>query len=79
MYPVATEKAIRSIEAENVITFIVDRRASKRDIKEEFEKKFKAKVSQIRTLITTEGKKKAFIKLSKETPAIDVATQLGLM
>lgn len=78
-YPVATEKAIRSIEADNTVTFIVDKRATKNMIKKEFETKFKVKPIDIRTLITTDGTKKALIRLRKENPAIDIATQLGLM
>jgi len=78
-YPVATEKAIRSIESDNTVTFIVDRRATKNAIKKEFETKFKVKIHDIRTLITTDGTKKALIRLGKETPAIDIATQLGMM
>jgi len=78
-YPVATEKAIRAIESENTITFIVDMKATKKMIAKEIEKKFKAKVLNVRTLITTEGKKKAYVRLNKESPAIDVATQLGMI
>ena len=43
------------------------------------EKMFKVKVQQVNTLIMPNGKKKAYIKLFPETPALDVATQLGLM
>jgi large subunit ribosomal protein L23Ae len=78
-YPLATEKAIRAIEAENMITFIVDRRACKIAVKKEFQDKFKVKVAKIRMVIDTAGKKKAFICLKKEHNALDVATQLGLM
>ena len=79
LYPLATEKAIRLIESDNVITFIVNNKATKNGVQKEFEEKFKAKPQAIRIVHTTEGKKKAYIKLPKEQPAIDVATQLGLM
>jgi large subunit ribosomal protein L23 len=78
-HPLATEKAIRAIEADNTVTFIVDRRASKRTIKREFESKFRAKIDTIKTVIATDGTKKAFIRLKKDSPAIDIATQLGMM
>ena len=78
-YPVATEKAIRAIEADNAITFIVDRRASKITIRKEFETRFKTKVLEINTMINRKGQKKAFIRLNKASPAIDIATQLGMM
>jgi len=77
-YPLSTEKAIRLIETENKLTFIVDKKAKKPEIKKAIEELFKVKVTKVNTLIY-KGKKKAYIKLSPETPAIDVATQLGLM
>ncbi|MDD5182055.1 MAG: 50S ribosomal protein L23 [Candidatus Nanoarchaeia archaeon] len=79
LYPLATEKAIRLIESDNVITFIVNEKSTKTGVQKEFEEKFKSKVQAIRMVRTTKGTKKAYIKLSKEQPAIDVATQLGLM
>ncbi|AJF62535.1 MAG: 50S ribosomal protein L23P [archaeon GW2011_AR20] len=78
-YPISTEKAVRLMELDNKLTFIVERKATKNDIKKEIEKMFNVKVTKVNTLITSLGMKKAYIKLSKETPAIDIATRLGLM
>ena len=78
-YPLSTEKSFKLMESENKIIFIVDRKAGKQDIKKAFELLFKVKVLNINTLIDLEGKKKAYIKISDETPAIDIATQLGMM
>ena len=78
-YPISTEKAVRLMESDNKLTFMVERKATKEDIKKEIEKLFNVKVTKISTLITALGTKKAYVKLSKETPAIDVATKLGLM
>ena len=78
-YPLATEKSIRLMEAENKLIFIVDRKATKIDIKKEIESFFKVKVLKVNTLIDTEGEKRAYVKLSPETPAIDIATDLGLI
>jgi len=79
LYPLATEKAIRLIESDNVITFIVADKATKNGVQKEFQEKFKAKAQAIRIVRTTGGTKKAYIKLPRSQPAIDVATQLGLM
>jgi ribosomal protein L23 len=76
--PVRTEKAIRLIELENTITFSVDRRTNKKEIKKEMEKEFNVKVKSINTQIKT-NIKIAYIRLKEETPAIDVATKLGLI
>lgn len=78
-YPVATEKAIRMIESDNVISFVVGQNATKGKIKDEIEKRFKVKVDKVRVMISPKGVKKAYVKLKKEFRAIDVATQLGLM
>ena len=76
--PLTTEKAIRQIELENKIAFIVNRKATKEEIKRELEQTFKAKVIDVNTQIRN-NKKIAFIKLKEDTPAIDIATKLGLM
>lgn len=78
-HPRATEKAIRLIDLENKLVFVVDRDATKAGIKEEMERVFKVKVEKVNTLIGPDGKKRAYIKLSPETPAIDLATKLGLL
>ena len=78
-YPLATEKSIRLMESENKLVFVVDRKANKKEIKEAIEKMFKVKINKVNTLVDPEGKKRAYIKFSDETPAIDIATQLGLM
>jgi len=79
LYPYVTEKAVSMIEKENKIVFVVDRHASKKQIKEAFEKLFEVKVEKVNTLITPDGKKKAFIKLKPEYKAADVAVKLGIV
>ena len=78
-YPLSTEKSIRLMESENKLVFVVDLKAKKPEIKEAIEKTFKIKVDKVTTLITPKGKKRAYVRLSPETPALDVATDLGLM
>ena len=77
--PLSTEKAIRLMESENKLLFAVDKKATKKDVKEAIEKMFKVKVDKVNTLTGPDGRKKAYVKFSAETPAIDIATQLGLM
>lgn len=76
--PIATEKAIMKVEAENTITFLVGQKTTKEEIKKEIEDLFKVKVNKIRTHIKN-NKKIAYIKLNKKDLAIDLATKLGLM
>ena len=76
--PVTTEKAIRLVEAENVLVFETGRQRKKEEIKEEIEKTFSVKVENINTLVR-KNKKVAYVKLDKKNPAIDVATKIGMM
>jgi len=78
-YPLVTERTVNMIDRENKIVFIVARKANKKQIKEAFEKLFEVKVEKVRTLITPEGEKKAFIKLAKGYNARDVAAKLGII
>ena len=78
-YPLATEKSIRLMESENKLVFVVNKKATKPDIKKAVEELFKAKVIAVNTLNSVTGEKRAYVTLSKETPAIDIATNLGIM
>lgn len=78
-YPLSTEKSIRMMESENKLAFVVDEHATKKEIKDDVEKRFTVKVVAVNTFTDMKGRKKAYVRLSDETPAIDVATKLGLM
>lgn len=78
MKPVVTEKAVMMIERENVLTFVTDMSDSKESIKKYLEETLDVKIEKTRTLIRN-NKKYAYVKLNKDTLAIDVATKLGLM
>ena len=77
-YPLSTEKNIRLMEAENKLVFAVDRKATKAQIRKALEEQFKVKVIGVNTHIV-KGEKRAYVKLSLQTPAIDLATQFGMM
>ncbi len=74
-----TEKSMMVVEKENKIVFIVERSATKKDIKEAVEKEFNVKVESVKTLIDQKGRKKAIVKLKKEYPAVEIATRLGMI
>jgi len=76
--PLTTEKAIRLIEMDNTILFLVDSRDNKTKTKENMEKMFKVKVESV-NIVNRGTKKIAYIKLNKNNPAIDVATKLGMI
>jgi large subunit ribosomal protein L23 len=77
-YPVTTESAVRLIESENKLAFIVDLRANKDGIQRAVEKLYQVKVDNVGTLIIR-NQKKAFVKLKPEFKASDVAIKLGIL
>ncbi len=76
---VSSEKAITCMEKYNTLTFVVDIKATKPDIKRAVEELFGVKVDEVRTLVTPRGEKKAYVRLAKEYKASDVATKLGII
>ncbi|MEB3788101.1 MAG: 50S ribosomal protein L23 [Desulfurococcales archaeon] len=74
-----TEKTVMLVENQNTITLIVRRDASKADIKRAVEEIFNVKVDKVRTLITPQGEKKAYVKLAPEYDASELATRLGMV
>ncbi|BCS90814.1 MAG: 50S ribosomal protein L23 [Candidatus Micrarchaeota archaeon] len=78
LYPLNTEKAISLIDKANTITFIVADAATKKQVKEEFERLFKVKVKSVNISNTFLEGKKAYIKLEKDYKASDIAVKLKL-
>ena len=76
--PIVTEKAVMMIESQNVLTFQTEKENSKEEIKKEIESLFGIKIQSIRVFIRG-NKKYAYVKLKSESPAIDVATKLGII
>ncbi|MAF35575.1 50S ribosomal protein L23 [archaeon] len=77
-HPVSTEKALRLMDEQNKIVFMVNRAATKRDIKKAIEQVFKVKVKKVNTHITAQADKKAYVTLDPSTPADDIVMKMGL-
>lgn len=77
-YPIITESAIKNIAEENALLFTVDVRADKKMIREAVNNFFGVKVRKVNTSIRPDGTKKAFIMLSKEYNASDIAKSIGI-
>jgi len=77
-YPLISEDAVSLIESENKIVFIVDLKAGKRDIIQAIESLYEVEVEGINTVITSEGTKKAYVKLMPDFKAADLAIKLGI-
>ena len=78
-YPLMTESASLMVERDNKLIFVVNFRAEKSDVKKAVEELYEVKVSKVNLLITPEGVKKAFVRLSPEFKASDVAIKLGIL
>jgi large subunit ribosomal protein L23 len=76
---VITQDAVSLIEKENKLTFIVDLRATKADIKRAIEELYGVKVEKVNAMITPRGEKKAYVKLKPEYKAADLAVELGIL
>ena len=77
--PLSTEKSIRLMEAENKLIFVVNKKATKKEIKKAVEQMFKVGVVDVNTFTSPEGEKRAYVRFSPKNPAIDIATRMGLM
>ncbi len=79
LYPLTTEKAVQLINTQNTIVFVVDKKATKSQIKREIEELFNVKVKKVNTLITPKGVKKAYIRLAEGYEASEIASKLGVI
>ena len=78
-YPIMTEVTSRILEAENKLVFIVNKNATKRDIKVAVEELYAVVVDNVNSTITPEGEKKAFVRLTSDYKAADIAIKLGIL
>lgn len=76
--PLVTEKAISAMEEENKLLFVVDLEANKNQIAEAFEDLYEVEVEKVNTLIDPKGRKKAYIKLTPDHSADELATDIGI-
>jgi len=78
VHPKVTEKVVRLIEEENKLVFVVTLESNKREIKEAVEILFDVDVDKVNTQITPKAEKRAFVKLSPEYNADEIAARLGV-
>ena len=77
--PLTTESAMSKIEDDNTLVFLCDPKASKQDIKKAVESLYEIKTKKINTLIRPDGVKKAYVKLTGDFDALDVANRIGVI
>jgi large subunit ribosomal protein L23 len=79
LHPLMSEDTITLIEAENKITFIVSIKADKNDVKRAVRELYEVDVAEVNTCITSDGRKKAYVKLVPGNKAADLAVKLGVL
>ncbi|HHQ44656.1 MAG TPA: 50S ribosomal protein L23 [Candidatus Altiarchaeales archaeon] len=79
LYPLMGEKATLIREKENTLTFIVAKKATKKQVKDAVEKIYGVKVDRINTMMTIDGLKKAHVKLNEKHNAEEIASHLGVI
>uniref|UniRef100_A0A8C0PCT3 Large ribosomal subunit protein uL23 n=2 Tax=Canis lupus familiaris TaxID=9615 RepID=A0A8C0PCT3_CANLF len=77
-FPLTTESAMKKIEDNNTLVFIVDVKANKHEIKQAVKKLYDIDVAKVNTLIRPEGEKKAYVRLAPDYDALDVANKTGI-
>ncbi|KAK8934234.1 60S ribosomal protein L23A [Platanthera zijinensis] len=78
-YPLTTESAMKKIEDNNTLVFIVDLRADKKKIKAAVKKMYDIQAKKVNTLIRPDGTKKAYVRLTPDYDALDVANKIGII
>lgn len=77
--PFVTEKVTGMIDSNDTLEFLVNMKSTKPEIKKALEDIYDIEVQSVRTMITSQGEKKAIVKLAKEGSANELATRLGLL
>ncbi|ORX82359.1 putative 60S ribosomal protein L25 [Basidiobolus meristosporus CBS 931.73] len=77
--PLNTETAIKKIEDNNTLVFLCDVRANKRQIRDAVKRLYDVDAAKINTLIRPDGQKKAYVRLTADVDALDVANKIGFI
>ena len=76
--PYITEKTFDLIEKQNKIVFLVSGEATKSQVKQAIETLYEVSVDSVNTVKTIRGKK-AYVRLTKGSPATESASKLELV
>ena len=77
-HPLVTEKAMNDMDFENKLQFIVHVDASKPEVEAAVAEEFDVEVTNVNTMITMDGRKKAIVTLGEDDDAQEVASRIGV-
>ena len=78
-FPLNTESAMKKMEDDNTLVFVCDVRSNKRQIRDAVKRLYDVDALKINTLIRPDGYKKAYVRLTADADAMDIANKMGLM
>ena len=78
-HPLTTESAMKKIEDNNTLVFIVHSRCNKHQIRTSVKKLYDIDVAKVNTLNRPDGQKKAYVRLAPDYDALDVANKIGII
>lgn len=78
-YPLTTESAMKKIEDDNTLVFIVNESSNKTMIKSAVKKLYNIKVVKVNVLNRPDGLKKAYVRLAPDYDSLDVANKIGII
>merc|ERR1712243_470080 len=78
-HPLTTESAMKKIEDNNTLVFIVHTKANKHQIRTSVKKLYDIDVAKVNTLNRPDGQKKAYVRLAPDYDALDVANKIGII
>ncbi|CAN0516140.1 unnamed protein product, partial [Ectocarpus sp. 12 AP-2014] len=78
-FPLTTESAMKKIEDNNTLVFIVDVKSNKRQIKDAVKALYDIESQNVNTLIRPDGKKKAYVRLTQDFDALEIANKIGII
>lgn len=79
LHPLTTESAMKKIEDNNTLVFIVGKRSTKPAIKLAVNRLYDIECARVNTLIRPDGQKKAYVRLTEDYDALDVANKIGII
>ena len=75
--PVTSESAMKKVEDGNILVFQVAMQANKYQIKKAVKDLYEVDVAKVNTLVRPNGTKKAYVRLTAEHDALDIASRIG--
>ncbi|GMF05920.1 unnamed protein product [Ambrosiozyma monospora] len=75
--PINSETAMKKVDDANTLVFQVDVKANKYQIKQAVKELYEVDVLKVNTLVRPNGTKKAYVRLTADYDALDIANKIG--